>query len=652
MEIRLAFLAAVVALGLAAQWLAWRFRLPSILLLLAFGFAFGGLGELIAEQWSDAAWVQEIAGDDGIFDPDHLIGRELLFPFVSLSVAVILFEGGLTLKLGELTSSGPSVFRLVTGGALVTWILVSLAAYFALGFDPGLAALAGGILVVTGPTVIGPLLRHIRPTGRVASVAKWEGIVIDPIGAVLAVLVFEVITAGSVEAATSTAVGGLVMTIVAGGLTGLAGAVVVILFLKRYLVPDYLHNLFILATVLSAFAVSNLIQHESGLVAVTLLGVILANQKYVTIGHIMEFKENLQVLLISALFIILAARLRMDDLLALGWGGLVFLAVVLFVVRPLAVFLCMFGSSTNWRERLFLSFMAPRGIVAAAVASVFTLQLIDPHHNVPAEIAAQAALLGPLTFLVIIGSVVFYGLTAGPVARWLNLAIANPQGVLIAGAEPWVQPIAAALQQSGIHVVLVDTNYENCSRARMSDLTAYCASVVSEYVVEELDLSGIGHMMALTPNDSVNALAVREFAHRLGRSNVYHLASRDAGSSRRASVSQSMMGRTLWGQKITRDEIYGRVSVGHEIRRTKLTEEFTYGSFREMYGENALVLFLITKSGRLEIGTVDDPLQPQSGDTLISLVKPAEGTGTEKRRKEKKEKKKAVESRPNGESRT
>ncbi len=379
-------LAGVVALGIAAQWLAWRLRVPSILLLLAFGVAAGPL--------------------TGLLRPDELFGR-LLLPGVSLSVAVILFEGGLSLKVRELRAIGSDLLRLTTVGALVTWLVSLAAARFLLGFDWPLAALLAAILVVTGPTVIAPILRHLRLGGRVGAVLKWEGIVIDPLGATLALLTFVVARAGGWHGGAAEAALALLRTAVVGGGLGLLGAGLLIVPLARYWIPDALHGAVALAVVFLAFAVANALQEESGLLAVTVMGIGLANQRLAPVRHLIEFKENLTVLLVSCLFILLAAPAP-EDLAALDLRSYLFLAAMVLFVRPASVLLSTIGSAMTWREKAFLCCMAPRGIVAAAVSSVFAQAMADAGF-------AQAGRMPPVTFLVIVGTVALYGL--GP-PRW------------------------------------------------------------------------------------------------------------------------------------------------------------------------------------------------------------------------------------------
>jgi CPA1 family monovalent cation:H+ antiporter len=617
------YLAGVPLLGVIAQWLAWRLRLPSILLLLGFGVALGALG-----LNPDVLLKNVVAGDAAAAAGGDEIGPRLLFPVVSLAVAVVLFEGGLTLRLGELKQAGRDVLRLCTIGALVSWMLTAAAAHYLLQMEWDVAALIGAILVVTGPTVIGPLLRQIQPERRVGSIAKWEGIVVDPIGAVLAVLVFEVIVHGGRSTLGDLAIVVLKTAAVGCGM-GFATGVLLAQLVRRFWLPDFLQGVFFLAAALGAFALSNLLQRESGLVTVTVLGVYLANQKQASIKHVIEFKEHLVVLLISCLFIVLGSRLRLSALLELGWAGLCFLAVMIVVVRPASVFLATIGSRLNWRERLFLALLAPRGIVAAAVTSVFALELLHQAHRSPQPhmqaIAGQAQALVPVTFLVIVGTVSVYGLTAGWVARRLKLAQPNPQGVLFAGAEPWMRAVALAVREEGFPVLLVDTNFRNVSAARQAGLPAECVSILSEHVREELDLSGIGRLLALTPNDEVNALAAREFAHLFGRANVYQIAPWDVGTGKRQSVAEHLRGRRLFRDKLTHDELEQRVERGAQIKTTRLAEEFSLDDFERLYGPSVVLLFVVEDRRRLKVCTGGEDKRPLSGQTVIALVdQPAE----------------------------
>lgn len=583
-------LTSIFVLGIGAQWIAWRLRLPSILLLLAFGFLAGPV----------SGWL----------DPDAMFG-ELLFPLVSLCVGLILFEGSLGLKFAELRDVGGSLRSLLTVGLLVTWIVVALSARWILGFDWPIAILLGAMLTVTGPTVVGPLLRHIRPTGRTGPIARWEGIVIDPVGAILAVLVFEAIEfgGGRIGYAFTTGVLGLLKTAVVGTAGGWVAAQLLARALKKHTIPDHLESPVALMIVAAAFVASNHLQHEAGLLTVTVMGIVLANRDDIDVRHILEFKENLTVLLISSLFILLAARVDLAAFGALGWRGPLFVAAVILLARPLSVFVSTLRSRLSLKEKVFLAWLAPRGIVAAAVASVFAIRLGE-----------HGAGIVPATFLVIVGTVVVYGLTAFPLARRLGLASANPQGVLIASAHPGARAIAAALNSAGFQVALVDVNRDHVHTANLEGLSATYANVLSEQAIENIDLGGMGYFLALTPNSEVNSLAAMHFAELFGRANVFRLPAPGKEASRKTAAGHIYRGNVLFNGELTYGELDRRFAEGATLKCTPLTDEFTWENFRMQHGESAVPLFVCSSSGKLKIVTAEEPANPKSGERVIALV--------------------------------
>jgi NhaP-type Na+/H+ or K+/H+ antiporter len=594
-------LAGIVVLGIGAQWLAWRLRLPSILLLLGLGFLAGPA--------------------TGFIDPDALFG-DLLFPLVSLCVGLILFEGGLSLRLADLREIGRPLWNLITVGALVTWALASWGGRSLLGLGVGPALLLGAILVVTGPTVIGPLLRHVRPTGRVAAVAHWEGIVIDPVGAVLAVLVYEALSVAPSSgplAAARAALPQLGITLVVGLVVGGLFALAALETLRRFWVPDSLQSPLLLMLVAGAFAASNLVQAESGLLTVTVMGVALANQRFVPVKHLIEFKENLRVLLIASLFILLAARVSPADFTALGWRGPVFVAFLVLVVRPLSVLAATAGTSLEPRERVFLAWLAPRGIVAASVASVFALRMGD---------GDGGRGLVPATFLVIVGTVAVYGLTAAPLARRLGLSNPNPQGILFASAHPGARAIAHAVKAAGFPVLLVDNNRGNAAAARLQGLPTAFMSVLSEDALDEGSQGGLGRLVALTPDDEVNALAALSFREVFGRAEVYQLPPRKGGSPRLESAAPHLRGRYLFAPGATYDALDERFASGQVVKTTKLSPEFDWQAFRDRYGADALPLFVVSETGGLQVCTADREPAPRPGQSVISLVRPSPERGS------------------------
>ncbi len=598
-------LAGLIVLGVAAQWLAWRIGIASILLLLVAGFLAGPVSEQVFGR--------------KLLDPNELLG-DLLLPFVTLSVGLILYEGGLTLRLAELGQARAVVFRLVTLGAAVTWGLGSVAAWWILGLEPRLAVLLGAVLIVSGPTVILPLLRHIRPTGRIGAILKWEGIVIDPIGAMFAVLVFEVILLpGVVEAAPQVAVTLLKMILIGGGF-GFFGGVTLVHVLRWLWAPAYLENAVSIMFVVGVFTAAHRLQPESGLLAATVMGITLANQRMVDVKHLAEFKENLRVLLIGVLFILLAARLDVDDLQYVDWRAAVFLVALIILVRPASVWLSTIGSSATRGETAFLAIMSPRGIVAAAVVSVFALRLEETY--------PQAAALVPLTFLVIIGTVSVSSLLAPPVAHRLGLADRRPQGILMVGAHRWARMLAEAVQKQGFRALLIDTNRAHLAEARMAGLETHNDSILAEHLLDEIDLGGTGRLIVATPNDWVNILAVHRFMRVFGRGEVYQVAPRK-GAESGDDAHRHLHGRWLFDERLTYQQLNKRIADGAVIKTTTLSDEFTYESFREHYGETAVALFVVTPSRRLEVITTDQPPDPKPGDTLISLVDDPDESNTE-----------------------
>ncbi len=409
----------------------------------------------------------------------------------------------------------------------------------------------------------------------------------------------------------------MLRTVVIGGGLGLLAAALLTLLLVRHAIPDFLQSAAALMLVLAIFTASNHFQQESGLLAVTVMGIALANQKFVDVRHIVEFKENLRVLLIASLFILLAARLPRADLARVGVAEVIFVAVLVLVARPLAVAACTLKSRLTFKERVFLAWVAPRGIVAAAVSSVFALRLEKLGHQ-------DAHLLVSITFMAIIGTVAIYGLTSGWVARRLGVADPNPQGVLLVGAQSWARSIAATLQQRGYAVCLVDSNRENIAAARMAGLPTYADSILAEYAIEEIYLGGIGRILAVTPNDWVNVLAVQRFRPVFGRAQCFQLSPRKDPAHKKER-HKYLHGRRLFGEAVTYATLAQRFGTGATVKATKLTDSFDYQAFRAMYGESAIPLFVITEKGALNVVTADQPIEPAPGQTLISLVQEPSG---------------------------
>lgn len=596
-EILLAFGGIGVA-ALGCQWLAWRLKLPAILFLLLSGIVAGPI----------LGWL----------DPQEMFGP-LLMPLVSLAVALILFEGSLTLHLSQWREIGTVVRRMVTLGALSTWVVISAATHWLLGFDWLLAILFGTLTLVTGPTVIVPMLRVVRPKAAVANILRWEGIVIDPIGALLAVVVYSFIIASAAGDGLSQSLLTFAGVILCGSAFGVAGGWLLGQVIRHQWLPEYLHNLASLAAVLGIFIASNQVMHESGLLAVTLMGMWLANMKGVDVRQILHFKENLSVLLISGLFILLAARLDLNALLGLGPAVLALLLVIQLIARPLNVALSTWGSQLNWRERALLAWIAPRGIVAAAVSAIFAIRLDEAGH-------AGALLLVPLTFAVIIGTVVLQSATARPLARLLKVAEPAPSGFLIVGANAPARALGTALQQLGSRVLLADSSWENIRAARMEGLPTYFGHPASQHADAHLDLVGLGHLLGLSPAGELNTLACTRFRHDFGHQRLFVLASgleRQRSDKHRASDEHR--GRLFGSQALTYVQLANLFNQGAELYTTHLTEAFGWADYQALHGDRATLLFARDASGWVYVVGPDTALKPGPGWTLVALVQPQAG---------------------------
>lgn len=589
-------LAAIALASITCQWIAWRLRLPAILFLLGTGMLAGPV--------------------TGLINPDQLFG-DLLFPMISLSVAVILFEGSLTLDIEEIRGLGTVVRRLVTLGALITWGIIALSAHSLLGFTWEISLLFGALVVVTGPTVIVPMLRTVRPNATVSSILRWEGIVIDPIGALLSVLVYEFILSSALSgdgwASTLLVFGKVVATgLILGFATGYAMGEI----LRRHLLPEYLHNLATLALVFGAFTLSNTLAHESGLLAVTVMGMVMSNMRGVHMREILNFKESLSILLISGLFILLAARIDFSQFMVLGWGALFVLLVLQFIARPLAVLVATAGSTLSWNERAILSWIGPRGIVAAAVSAVFALRMEQAGYP-------DAALLVPLTFALIVGTVVLQSATASPLAKWLKVTEPEPAGFLIIGANSVARAIAQALRRRDIRVLLTDSNWEHISAARMEGLPVYFGNPVSDHADRHLDLVGIGRVLGLSPQRELNVIASMRYKRDFGANRVYVLlTSQDKRNSDKHQVGLEHRGFTMFSDEMTYSKFASQLAKGHEIRSTRLSDEFDFSAYQIRYPA-CVPLFAINHKGHLEAFVAGGTMHPLSGWTVISLLPPA-----------------------------
>jgi len=585
----------LVVLGILCQWVAWRVKLPAIIFLLLTGIIIGPVFNL--------------------FEPEKLLGH-LLLPFVSLSVAIILFEGSLTLKYSEIRGLQHVVRRLVSGGMLITWVITAFVVRFAMGFSWEVAFLFGSVTVVTGPTVIVPMLRTVRLTSSVANILRWEGIIIDPIGASLAVLVYEFIIAfhGNINPFGHALIV-LIQIILIGSILGILSGYLYGIVLRNHWLPEYLHDVGTLSLVWGVFALSNLLIQDSGLVTVTIMGIWLTNMKEVNIEEILGFKESLSILLISLLFIILAAQIDFNVFSELGWLPPIFvLMAIQFLARPINVIISTLGSKLTWPERHILAWIAPRGIVAAAIAALFAIQLGILGYP-------EARLLVPLTFLVIITTVLLQSATARTIAKWLGVAEPEPKGFLIIGANKVARAIAQVLEENGFNALLTEANWDNIVKAKMENLKTFYGNPVSVHAERHLNLVGIGHMLALSHHESMNVLSAMHFRMELGANAIYVLQSKPENKvSEKLQVPIKRRGYTLFGKNVTYNKLSQMLRYGGEIRVTKLTDNFTFKHYLQKYKTAVVPLFGLDPRKRLVIFTAERKVNPGPGWSIIGLV--------------------------------
>ncbi|GAX34264.1 cation:proton antiporter [Nodularia sp. NIES-3585] len=587
-EITLQIVSVVVA-GITAQVLAAYFRLPSIVLLLLLGILLGSDGL-------------------GVLHP-HVLGTGLEV-IVALATAIILFEGGLNLDVQELGRVSVSLQLLVTLGTLITLIGGSMAAHWLGEFPWNIAFLYGSIIVVTGPTVISPLLKQINVDRQVATILEGEGVLIDPVGAILAFVVLDTIMNG--DADPINAIVGLLMRLGIGAAIGGAGGYLMSLIFKRanFLSPE-LKNLVVLAILWGLFTVAQTIRSESGVMTTVIAGAVFANSSVPEERLLRSFKGQLTILSVSVLFILLAADLSIASVFALGWGSVFTVLVLMFVVRPINILCCTWNSNLNWRQKLFLSWVAPRGIVSASVASLFAISLTQRGINGGDAIKA-------LVFLTIIMTVVCQGLTAGTIAKWLRITSKDATGAMIVGCNPLSLLIARFFQERGETVVMIDTDPERCEQAAAQDIRVISSSALDVSVLEEAGLASMGTFLAMTNNGEVNFVLAQRAAEEFSPPRVLAVFPRkpQANSSNNHKVNQAFSTELViktWNEYLND----GRVKLG---TTTLNDSEFRKQQDRiqEKIKSGDLIPLLLEREDRLQVMSASQ--EWLVGDRIIYLL--------------------------------
>lgn len=604
-------LAGIVILGILAQWVAWRFKIPAILPLILIGLAIGPLFTLISdngEKLIEPVWNE--SKGSGLFP------GEMLFHFVSLAISVILFEGSLTLKKNEVLNVGPVIFKLITVGVIITFFGAGLTSHFLFNLSWPISFLFAALIIVTGPTVITPILRNIPLKKDISAVLKWEGILIDPIGAVAAVLMFEFISIGQGQEFTQQALIEFGKTVIIGFSIGFSFAYALYFAIKRNTIPHYLMNVISLSAVLGVYVLSEQFAHESGLLSVVVMGMVLGNIDLPNLKELLYFKESLSVLLISILFILLAANIDMADLyLIYNWKTLILFAVVVFLIRPLGVFASTTGSGLKFNERLFISWVGPRGIVAAGIASLFGTRLA-----MNGEPGAEY--ITPLVFVIVLGTVLLNATTARIFAKISGVFLNESSGILIVGASNMSRLIAKYLQKNDKHVVLIDSNKENIERAKAMGLDAMEANIFSDDLTDNPEFSDVGYLMSLTSSVEVNKHAISRFKNQLGENGSFRLITPEEMKD-----SENVPEEALFSKK---DDYINLIEVARDYPKVSEIELKSKSHFlkeitRLNKEKHAIPIFIKDLNNEIHIiGSYNDQMKIEEGYQLAYLGKPLE----------------------------
>ncbi len=585
----------VIVTGLLSQWLAWRVGIPAIIVLIFTGLLLGP----VAGSWGLGLNID--ANSDGF---RHLIG---------LGVAVVLFEGGLALELRELKRVGNHIGRLVLLGPPLAWLLGTLASHFIGGLSWPVSLVLGAILVVTGPTVIMPLLRHAKLNQDTSSLLKWEGIVNDPVAVLLAVLTYQYFQYSSVDNTLLGVFFDLGQAIVAALLFGVLGGWLAGRWFARGGVPEHLKSPLLLAVVLLVFEISNLFQHEAGLLTVTLMGLVIGNMKLGEIADLQKFKESITIVLVSALFIVLTASLQWTDLQLLGWRAGVLILAFLLLVRPLTIWLATMGSGMQRENRMLLGWIAPRGIVAAATAGLFGPGLVAAGY-------ADAQLLLPITFGVILVTVFAHGLTAGPMARKLGLAAPSEGGLLVIGASAFTIALCQALQKARLNVKLVDGSWFRLKPARQSGIDFYYGELLSEHARDWVSVHHLNALLCASPNHFYNALVCKALAVEFGQHNVYQLPDSEAASKEHRRLLRRSRGLIAWRSDASIQHLNALLAAGWTIQTTRISETYPLQQL-EQDADEMLLLGVITEQGKVRLQSPEQPIAINNGSKVLYFSK-------------------------------
>ncbi|MGM8213096.1 cation:proton antiporter [Virgibacillus sp. W0430] len=591
-EFALVSIVVILGLGIFSQWLAWRIQWPSIVIMSIAGLLIGPVL--------------------GLINPQETLG-DLYSPLISLAVAVILFEGSSSLDIREIKGISKSVFRIVTGGAFLAWILGSLAAHFIAGLSLEVSFIIGGLFVVTGPTVIIPLLRNAKLKPRTAAVLKWEGIIVDPAGPLLALFAYEVIKVFTNEHLEMDYLfnffGGALLAVILGYVIGL----IISIMAGKGLFPEYLKSPIILAFVLICFTLAEVIMHETGMLAVTVMGLTLGRtKKYVSsIGNVSHFVENVSVLLTSTVFILLTASLPKETILQMFTLPIIgFVVAMLFIVRPLSIWLPTIGTELTSAEKTLIGWIAPRGIVALTVAGYFATTLMNDGYE-------GASILIALTFALVFITVCAHGFSLGPLAKKLGLANQESPGVLIVGASSFSVALAEQLNKMGNPVLIADSSEGRLHFARSKNIETYHGEILAEHAQFETDLTPYDTILAMTGDASYNALVAQSFAPEFGYNHTFSLPAPKHYHTDQSELPISKRASLLFDEQAVFTELNRKINTTYTLNQVEINEKDTV--LKDTIPNSITPLFIRKKNGSIAFVTLRKKMILNEGDILIVL---------------------------------
>lgn len=586
----LSTLGIVFTLGMIAQWFAWKFRFPVIVLFTAFGILAGPVF--------------------GIIDPKSAFGP-MLHPMVELAVAMILFEGGLLLKFHEFEKTAKGMVRLFSLAVLLNWGIGSAVGYYIGGLSLSTAMLIAGILIVTGPTVIIPALREAKLKPSTASYLKWEGIINDPFGAIFAVLIYEFIIFSGAGSGVEFIVISLSKIILVSIVLSFATRFVILWLSKHALVPEFLKVPFVMSWIFILFIASEHLQKGAGLLTITLFGLLLGNSKYSSLRDVKRFGENISVFTVAIIFIMLSASLELSVWLELDWRHFTFIGLMSFVVRPVAILLSTFKSGMRFKERILIGLYGPRGIVAASVAGAVGTGLYEIGYK-------EGRFVLPIIFSVILLTVIVHSFWLNWLAIKLDLKSHGEDGVLILGASPWSIQLAEKLKQLQVPVLVSDTSWYKLAPARMAGLEVHFGALMDDLEYGEPDTSEINYLIAATEDDYYNSLVCHKLRHTFGTDHVYQIPIHEDEFSQQHSLTRKDYCALDDSTEALYENMMKKYHNGWNFHSTELKEAYTIEQFKsDNPPENTVPFCILRANGRVEVVGKKKGIPAKVGDTLI-----------------------------------